>query len=141
MARRPRVHFPGAFYHVIARGNRGQEIFLDKQDYQLYLSFLREYKERYQVLLYAYTLMPNHVHLLIEVSESPLSRLMQSLQFRYTRNFNIKYKKWGHLFQGRYKAILCQKDSYFLELSAYIHLNAVRAGLVKDPAEYQWSSY
>jgi hypothetical protein len=66
---------------------------------------------------------------------------MQNLQFRYTRNFNLKYKKWGHLFQGRYKAILCQKDSYFLELSAYIHLNPVRAGLVKDPIDYPWSSY
>jgi hypothetical protein len=66
---------------------------------------------------------------------------MQRLQFRHTRNFNLKYKKWGHLFQGRYKAILCQKDSYFLELSAYIHLNPVRAGLVRDPHEYPWSSY
>lgn len=141
MARKPRIHFPGAFYHVIARGNRLQKIFLADGDYELYLSFLREYKNRYRFFLYAYTLMPNHIHLLIEVNQTPLSRLMQSLQFRYTRNFNIKYRKWGHLFQGRYKAILCQKDSYFLELSAYIHLNAVRAGLVKDPWEYPWSSY
>jgi len=141
MARKPRVHFPGAFYHVIARGNRLQKIFLDDRDYELYLNFLREYKARYQLFLYAYILMPNHLHLLIEVTEIPLSRLMQNLQFRYSRNFNIKYRKWGHLFQGRYKAILCQKDSYFLELSAYIHLNAVRAGLAKDPGEYPWSSY
>ncbi len=84
--------------------------------------------------------MPNHVHLLIEVFETPLSKLMQNLQFRYTRNFNIKYKKRSHLFQGRYKAILCEKDSYFLELSAYIHLNPVRAGLVEDPINYRWSS-
>ena len=81
------------------------------------------------------------MHPLLEVSETPLSRLMQILQFRYTRNFNIKYKKWGHLFQGRYKAILCDKDSYFLELSAYIHLNPVRAGLIKEPHQYPWSSY
>jgi len=85
--------------------------------------------------------MPTHIHLLLEMSEAPLSRLMQILQFRYTRNFNIKYKKWGHLFQGRYRAILCDKDSYFLELSAYIHLNPVRAGLVKEPHQYPWSSY
>ena len=141
MARRPRIHFPGAFYHVIARGNRLQRIFIDDEDYELYLSFLREYKKRYGFLLYGYSLMPDHLHFLIEVSEVPLSRLMQSLQFRYSRNFNLKYGKWGHLFQGRYKAILCQKDAYLTELSAYIHLNAVRAGLVEDPLEYPWSSY
>jgi putative transposase len=141
MTRKPRVHFPGAFYHVIARGNGGQKIFRDKQDYKGYLSFLKEYKARFHFLLYAYTLMPNHLHLLLEMSETPLSRLMQILQFRYTRNYNIKYKKWGHLFQGRYKAILCEKDSYFLELSAYIHLNPVRAGLVERPQQYPWSSY
>ncbi len=141
MARKPRVHFPGAFYHVIARGNRGQKIFRDVQDYERYLDFLREYKNRFHFLLYAYTLMPNHAHLLLEMGETPLSRLMQILQFRYTRNFNIKYKKWGHLFQGRYKAILCDKDSYFLELSSYIHLNPVRAGLVEKPQQHPWSSY
>ena len=141
MARKPRIHFPGAFYHVIARGNRGQKIFRDDQDYERYLSFLREYKARFRFLLYAYTLMPTHIHLLLEMTETPLSRLMQILQFRYTRNFNIKYKEWGHLFQGRYRAILCDRDSYFLELSAYIHLNPVRAGLVKAPHQYPWSSY
>jgi len=141
MTRKPRVHFPGAFYHVIARGNGGQKIFRDKQDYKSYLSFLKEYKARFHFVLYAYTLMPNHLHLLLEMSETPLSRLMQILQFRYTRNYNIKYKKWGHLFQGRYKAIVCEKDSYFLELSAYLHLNPVRAGLVERPHQYPWSSY
>ena len=79
MARKPRVHFPGALYHVIARGNRRQEIFIDNQDYERYLNFLKEYKEKYDFILYAYALMPNHVHLLIEVREAPLSRLMQSL--------------------------------------------------------------
>jgi REP element-mobilizing transposase RayT len=141
MARKPRIQFPGAFYHVIARGNGGQKIFRDFQDYELYLSFLREYKVRFGFLLYAYALMPTHIHFLLEMKETPLSKLMQVLQFRYTRNFNIKYKKWGHLFQGRYKAILCDKDSYFLELSAYIHLNPVRGGLVKKPHQYPWSSY
>ena len=141
MARKPRIQYPGAFYHVIAWGNGGQKIFRDSQDYERYLSFLREYKVRFGFLLYAYTLMPTHIHLLLEMKETPLSKLMQVLQFRYTRNFNIKYKKWGHLFQGRYKAILCDKDSYFLELSAYIHLNPVRGGLVKKPHQYPWSSY
>jgi putative transposase len=141
MARKPRIHFPGALYHVIARGNRRERIFRDEKDYQLYLKFLREYKDHYGFYLYAYTLLPTHVHLLIEVGDYPLSRLMQNLQFRYTRNFNIKYKNYGHLFQGRYKAILCERDSYLLELSAYIHLNALRAGLVEDPIKYRWCSY
>ena len=141
MARRPRIHYAGGFYHVIARGNRGLKVFRRDQDYKLYLKFLAEYKERYKFLLYAYVLMPTHIHFLIEVGQVPLSKVMQSLQFRYTRNYNLRYQSWGHLFQGRYKAILCEKDSYLLELSTYIHLNPVRANLVKDPSEYPWSSY
>lgn len=141
MARKPRVHFAGAFYHVIARGNKGAKVFKTPRDYSLYRQFLKEYKERYSFILYAYVLMPTHVHLLIEVQEKPLSKIMQSLQFRYTSNYNVKYGTWGHLFQGRYKAFLCEKDIYLLELSAYIHLNPVRAGLVEDPSDYPWSSY
>jgi putative transposase len=141
MARKPRVHFPGALYHVIVRGNQGQTIFREPKDYRLYLKFLREYKKYFGFLLHAYVLMPTHVHLLIEVGDQNLSKMMHRLQFRYTRNFNLKYKTWGHLFQGRYKAILCDRDAYFLELTAYIHLNPVRGGLVKNPAHYPWSSY
>ena len=141
MARKPRVHFSGALYHVIARGNRHQPIFLDENDCEIYLYLLREYKKRFCFLLYAYVLMENHLHLLMEVEEVPLSRIMHDLQFRYARKFNIKYKKDGHLFQGRYKAILCDRDTYLLELSAYIHLNPVRAGMVESPLEYRWSSY
>ena len=116
-------------------------IFRDEGDYEHYRRFLTEYKKRYDVVFYAYALMPNHVHLLVEVRDTPLSRLMQALQFRYTRSFNIRYRKNGHLFQGRYKAILCERDPYLLELSAYIHLNPVRAGLVNDPMDYRWTSY
>lgn len=141
MARKPRVHFPGALYHVIARGNKGQRIFRQEEDFKLFLKLLREYKEAFDLLLYAFALMPTHVHLLVEMNEKPLSGFMQRLLFRYTRNYNIRYQTWGHLFQGRYKAILCEKDSYLLELSAYIHLNPVRAGLVQDPLEYRWTSY
>lgn len=141
MARKPRIHFPGALYHVIARGNRQQPIFLDENDCELYLYLLREYKKRFSFLLYAYVLMENHLHLLMEVEEIPLSRIMHDLQFRYTRKFNGRHKKDGHLFQGRYKAILCDRDTYLLELSAYIHLNPVRAGIVDNPREYSWSSY
>jgi putative transposase len=141
MARKPRIHFPGALYHIISRGNRRQNIFREHRDYQRYLEFLKEYKVRYRFSVYAYALMPNHIHLLVEVGETPVSRVMQALLFRYTRNFNIKYRKTGHLFEGRYKAILCEKDSYLLELSAYVHLNPVRAGLAEDPTDYRWTSY
>jgi REP element-mobilizing transposase RayT len=141
MARKPRVHFPGALYHVIARGNKGQRVFRQADDFKLYLKFLGEYKETFGVFVYAFVLMPTHVHLLVETKEEPLSSFMQRLLFRYTRNYNIRYQTWGHLFQGRYKAILCEKDSYLLELSAYIHLNPIRAGLTQDPLEYRWSSY
>ena len=141
MARKPRVHFPGALYHVIARGNRHQPIFLDENDCELYLQLLRYYKKRFRFVLYAYVLMENHLHLLMEVEETPLSTIMHNLQFRYTRKFNFRHKKDGHLFQGRYKAILCDRDAYLLELSAYIHLNPVRAGIVENPQDYSWNSY
>ena len=141
MARKPRVHFPGALYHVIVRGNKGQRVFRREADFRLYLRLLGEYKEVFEFALCAYALMPTHVHLLVEARGKPLSGFMQRLQFRYTRNYNIRYRTWGHLFQGRDKAILCEKDSYLVELSAYIHLNPVRAGLVRHPREYRWTSY
>ncbi len=141
MARRPRVYFPGALYHVISRGNRKQKIFGDERDFETYLSYLTEYKTKYPFYLYAFALMRNHCHLLLEVKEVPLSKIMQVLQFRYTRYFNKRFRKVGHLFQGRYKAILCDKEAYLLELIRYIHLNAVRAGVVRDPEEYPWTSH
>jgi len=141
MARRPRVHFPGALHHVIARGNQKQNIFLEEKDFKTYLSYFSEYKAKYSFYLYAYALMRNHVHLLVEVEEFPLSRIMQVLQFRYTRYFNKRYRKVGHLFQGRYRAILCDKDQYLLELTRYIHLNPVRAGIVEAPEKYLWTSH
>ena len=141
MARKTRIHFPGALYHVISRGNQRQDIFLDDRDRTVYLSYLSEYKVRYCIQLYAYSLMRNHVHLLLEVSAIPLNRFMQSLLFRYARYFNRRYGKVGHLFQGRYRAILCDKDAYLLELVRYIHFNPVRAKAVKDPEGYLWTSH
>ena len=141
MARKPRVHFPGALYHVISRGNQRQDIFLDDKDLKTFLSYLSEYKARYPLHLYAYALMRNHFHLLLEVEGTPLSKIMQSLLFRYTRYFNKRYGKVGHLFQGRYKAILCDKDAYLLELVRYIHLNPIRAKVVTDPERYLWTSH
>lgn len=141
MARKPRIEFPGAFYHVITRGNNKQRIFVGDKDYSSFLERLNLYKERFRFILYAYALMPNHVHLLIETGKAPLSRVMQALQFTYTQKFNRRHKKVGHLFQGRYKAILCQKESYLLELIRYIAQNPVRAGLVKRPIDWKWGSF
>jgi REP element-mobilizing transposase RayT len=118
MARKPRIHFAGALYHVMVRGNRGQIVFPEEDDFRLYLKFLEEYKAKLNFHLYAFILMPTHVHLLIETQDIPLCQLMHRLQGRYTRNYNLKHRTWGHLFQGGYNAILCEKDSYLLELSA-----------------------
>jgi len=101
MARRPRVHFPGALYHVISRGNQRQKIYKDELDYQRFETLLGEVVQHHALSLYAYVLMPNHFHLLLEVGRGPLSKAMQALLYRYTRRFNQRYRKVGHLFQGR----------------------------------------
>jgi REP element-mobilizing transposase RayT len=141
MARRPRVHYPGALYHVISRGNQRQKIYRDNEDYRGFETLLGEMVKRHSLTLFAYVLMPNHFHLLLEVSRAPLSKAMQALLYRYTRRYNQRYRKSGHLFQGRYKAILCDRDSYLMELIRYLHLNPVRAGMVSDPGKYRWSSH
>jgi REP element-mobilizing transposase RayT len=141
MARRPRIHYPGAFYHVILRGNARQDIFFDESDrYRFYL-LMQEGTERYRHRIHAFCLMTNHIHLLIQVADAPLSRIMQNLSFRYTRWSNWKQGKSGHLFQGRYKAVLVDADEYLLELVRYIHLNPVRAHMTTDPFDYRWSSH
>lgn len=141
MARPPRLEYPCAFYHIISRGNRQQPIFHRKQDYRRFLDTLVAAVSRYHFHLYAYVLMPNHFHLLLEQVDCPLSRFMQVLLTSYAQWHNRKYRQSGHLFQGRYRAILCDKDSYLLELTRYIHLNPVRARIVKEPQLYPWSSY
>lgn len=141
MARAPRIEYPGALYHVITRGNQKQRIFRDDKDRRRYVALLVALKKTYAFRLYAYVLMNNHVHLLMETGEIPLSRIMQRLTGGYTQYFNRRHGLTGHLFQGRYKAILCDKDSYLLELTRYIHLNPVRGKGVQDPAQYPWSSY
>jgi REP element-mobilizing transposase RayT len=135
------VHFPGGLYHVISRGNQRQSIYKDDEDYRRFQTLLSEVVKRYSITLYAYVLMPNHFHLLLEVSRAPLSKVMQSLLYRYTRLYNQRYRKVGHLFQGRYRAILCDRDNYLMELIRYLHLNPVRAGMISDPSRYRWSSH
>jgi len=141
MARKSRIEFEGALYHVITRGNQRQRVFKDVEDHQHYLKILADYKVRYQYALYAYVLMSNHVHLLIEAKEIPLSKILQGINQSYTMYFNRKYGTVGHLFQGRYKAILCDKDAYLLSLVKYIHLNPIRVGVVKEVEKYPWSSH
>jgi len=141
MARPPRIEFPGAFYHVLERGNQRQEIFLDDKDRGAFLERVQRYKKDTGFILYAYVLMPNHVHLLIETANVPLSKIMQLINLTYTQYFNRKYNEVGHVFQGRYKALLCDRDEYLLSLVRYIHLNPVRAGLVNKPSQYKWSSH
>ena len=141
MVRPLRIEFPGALYHVLGRGNQKQEVFLGDEDRHAYLKRLQRYKEEIGFILYAYVLMPNHVHLLIETDQVPLSKIMQRINLTYTQYFNRKYDKVGHVFQGRYKAILCDRDEYLLALITYIHLNPVRAHLVEGLRQFQWSSH
>lgn len=141
MARKPRVEFAGGLYHVIARGNRRAAIFHDDADYCTYLARLRQYQERDDLTCYAYVLMSNHVHLLVETGEVLLSKTMQTLQFTYSQYYNRRYRKHGHVFQGRYKAILCDRDAYLLALVRYLHLNPARLRTPQDPWRYPWSSH
>ena len=141
MARPLRIAFEGAFYHVAARGNERKKIFLSPRDYDKFLSYLMEAVEKYGAILHAFVLMANHYHLIVETPKANLSAFMHSLNSAYTTYFNIKRKRAGHLFQGRYKALLIDVDNYLLELSRYIHLNPVRAGITEKPEEYRYSSY
>ena len=141
MARRPRVFAPGLLYHVIVRGNQRRKTFRSDDDYKAYFDRLEKYRAQCHVRIYAYCLMPNHVHLLVETGSTPLAKFMQGLQQSYTQHFNRRYRKVGHLFQGRYQAIICDRDKYLLALVRYIHLNAVRAKLATRPERYRYSGH
>jgi REP element-mobilizing transposase RayT len=141
MARLPRLHVPGGLYHVLARGNNRQRLFRQSADYRFYIMRLARLLPRTETRCYAYCLMPNHLHLLLEPGPKPLSRTMQPLQLAYSLYFNRHYRHTGHVFQGRYMALLCQRDAYLLELVRYLHLNPVRAGLAKRPDGWSWSSH
>lgn len=141
MARPLRIEFAGAVYHITLRGNAREDVFIDKEDRKLFLSLLEDVGERYNWLYYAYCLMPNHYHLLIETPDGNLSIGMRQLNGVYTQKFNKRHGRVGHIFQGRFNAILVQKESHLLELSRYVVLNPVRAGLVSCPEEWKWSSY
>lgn len=141
MARPLRIEYPGAFFHVMSRGNEGRNIFSSAGDKKKFLDYLEKTHQRFDILIHAYCLMSNHYHLLIETPCANLSKSLQYLNSSYTTYYNVKRKRFGHLFQGRFKSILIEKDSYLMELSRYIHLNPCQSKLVKFPEEFEWSSY
>lgn len=141
MARQLRIEYEGAIYHITARGNERKKIFFTERDYQRFKEYLVIAQERFGCDLHAYVCMGNHYHLILETPEKNLSRVMHYLNSSYTTYINVKRKRNGHLLQGRFKSIVVDKDSYLLELSRYLHLNPVRAGMVERPEDYLYSSY
>lgn len=141
MARQLRIECENGLYHVTARGNARSVIFVDKNDNDKFIECLASVVDRYQWFCHGYCLMSNHYHLLIETPLGNLSQGMKILNGRYAQYFNHRYKKVGHVFQGRFKGILVEKESYLLELSRYLVLNPVRAEMVRHASEWPWSSY
>ncbi|MFH2138207.1 MAG: transposase [Candidatus Omnitrophota bacterium] len=141
MARPYRLQGEGILYHITSRGDDRKKIFLSEFDFERFLEYLIRAKEKFKFYLYAYCLMDNHYHLLLETTQPNLSRIMQNINSSYTLYYNKKRGKCGHVFQGRYKSIIVEADEYFKELSRYIHLNPVKARIVNNPGEYKWSSY
>lgn len=141
MARSLRIEFPGAVYHVTSRGNARQDIVRDDSDREKWMDWLRRTVETYGWRLHAFALMRNHDHLFVETPEPNLSDGMQYLNGSYTSYFNRRHRRCGHLFQGRFKGCLIEEQGHFLEVSRYIHLNAVRAKAAVLPEQYPWSSY
>lgn len=141
MSRPLRVEYPGAWYHVMNRGRRSENVYLNKNDYQIYIDLLIEACELWSVNVSAYSLMPNHYHLLINTPQGNLSRFMRHVNGVYTQRFNKNHKYEGQLFKGRYKSILVDGDDYLLQLVRYIHRNPLRAKIVRNIDNYEWSSH
>jgi putative transposase len=141
MVRPLRIEYAGAVYHVTSRGDRREPIAKDDTDRALFLDVVGQALERFDAQAWAYCLMGNHYHLVLHTREANLSRLMRQINGVYTQNFNRRHSLTGHLFQGRFKAILVDSDSYLLEVCRYVDLNPVRARMVKRPDAYAWSSY
>jgi REP element-mobilizing transposase RayT len=138
---RKQILAPATLYHIVCRGNNQKRIFRSVKDYNQFLKILKKVKADIPFYLYSYSLLPNHYHLEVESRETPISKVMHHLNFLYARYFHHRYHTSGHLFQGRFYSNVIDKDSYFWEVSRYINLNAFRAGLIKKPEDYKWSSY
>ena len=130
-----------SIYHVIQRGNEKKKVFLTKEDYFRFLEILERMKKKYNFLLYAFCLMNNHIHLLIDDKGNDISQIIKSINICYVAYFNRIHNRCGHLFQDRFKSELVKDERYFLEVSRYIHNNPVKAGIVENPLDYKWSSY
>jgi len=141
MARPWRIEYEGAYYHVLSRGNEGKDIFYDDKDRKVFIETMGEASQRFDVALFAFVLMSNHYHLILRTNRANLSRAMQWLGLTYTRRFNNRHYRSGHLFQGRFKSIMVENDAYVVELSCYVHRNPLRARMVKRLMDYKWSSY
>ena len=143
MARKPRqmIESPGVLYHIVCRGNNQQRIFRRAGDYKKLLKTIKDTKKKYPFYLYSHNLLPNHFHLEVETIDFPVSKIMHQINNVYVKYFRKRHGGSGHLFQERFYSSVIDKDSYFWEVACYIDLNAVRAGLVKKPEDYKWSSY
>lgn len=141
MGRGWRIEYEGALYHVLSRGNEQKAIFYNDQDRSLFLRTMGEMSERFEIDVSAYVLMDNHYHLLLKTPRANLSKAMQWLGLTYTRRFNLRHCRSGHLFQGRFKSLVVENDAYLMQLSCYIHRNPIRAGIVNRLVDYRWSSY
>jgi putative transposase len=141
MGRAWRVEYAGGLYHVLSRGNERRDIFYDDRDRRTFMDVMGEMADHYGVDIFAYVLMSNHYHILLRTNHANLSKSMQWLALTYTRRFNNRHLRSGHLFQGRFKSIIVQNDSYLMQLSCYIHRNPLRAGITDRLAHYPWSSY
>jgi REP element-mobilizing transposase RayT len=141
MSRAWRIEYAGALYHLLSRGNQGNDIFEDNRDRNIFFKTVGEMSERFEVDIFAYVLMSNHYHLLVRTQRANIKKAMHWFGTTYSRRYNNRHSRSGHLFQGRYKSILVQNDAYLLRLSCYIHRNPLRAGVVDRLADYRWSSY
>ena len=141
IARKKRIWYPGASYHIMGRGNRHMDIFAEEEDRQYFLVILENVMKKYPFFIHSYCLMTNHYHILLETKVNEIWQIMQLVASNYAIYYNHKYQKDGHLFQGRYRSCIVESDEYFLQTSRYIHLNPVKAKMVGYPQDYKWSSY
>ena len=141
MSRPKREWYPGATYHVMSRGNRRTVLFKDASDYMNFLECIERARELYPFKLHSLCLMTNHFHMAIETQNIELWKIMQRILHPYSMDFNHKYNFTGHLFESRYTSCIVEDERYFLEVSRYIHLNPVKAQMVRDPLDYEYSSY
>jgi REP element-mobilizing transposase RayT len=141
MSRPLRIEFAGALYHVTSRGDRREDIYADDADRVAWIGVLEQVSARFNWVVHAYCLMSNHYHVLVQTPDANLSAGMRQLNGVYTQRANVRHGRVGHMFQGRYKAVLVDREAHLLELARYVVLNPVRAGMVADASEWCWSSY